>query len=56
MERPIVFEVFTNYQDESDALKMMNTIEADAAHGAKELVKGILGEKGVKAVKSLLKR
>lgn len=55
-ERPIVFEVFTNYQDESDALKMMNTIEADAAHGAKELVKGILGEKGVKAVKSLLKR
>ena len=55
-DRPMVFEVFTDYQCESDAIKIMNNLETTAAGSAKQLAKSILGEKGVQAVKKILNK
>lgn len=57
-DRPILLEAFTNYQDESDALKLINHLVVDtptAASMAKKLAKGLLGDKGVQTVKRLVK-
>ena len=55
-DKPIIFEVFTNPLEESEALHMIRNLEVDAGNKAKKLVKSILGEKGVQAVKKLVKR
>lgn len=55
-DRPMLLEVFTDSADESDALKALRSIEADAKGVAKNAVKGILGDKGVKAAKKILGR
>ena len=55
-ERPMVFEVFTDSQQESDALDMIYHIEKSAKGQAKEAVKNILGNKGTATVKKLLGR
>lgn len=54
LDRPVVFEVFTNSMDESDALKMLYSIESSMKGETKKIAKGILGDKGIKAVKKLL--
>lgn len=56
IERPILFEVFTDSQDESDALKAMSTLEVDAAGAAKKVMRGFLGDKGVNTIKKILGR
>lgn len=59
-EKPMMFEVFTNAEDESTALKMIrNLIERPEepkapTHFAKEAVKKILGQNGVNTVKRIL--
>ena len=55
-EAPILFELFVETQAENDALKYMHSLDADAASAMKAAAKSILGEKGVKIVKSILKR
>lgn len=50
--KPIIFEVFTNYEDESNAIKQMNNLEFNA----KNVAKKILGEKGIKFVKKIIKK
>ena len=55
-ERPIFLEVFTNSWDESFALETMSSLERGAASVAKDAVKGILGDRGVAAVKKMLGR
>ena len=55
-ERPMLFEVFTDSQDESDALEAMYSLETNAAGVAKDAVKSLLGDKGVAAVKKILGR
>lgn len=54
--RPMVFEVFTDSQCESDAIKIMNNLETSVTGSAKQFTKKILGEKGVQAVKKILKK
>lgn len=57
-DKPMLFEVFTDYQEESDALKIINHIVEDAPSAtdvAKKMAKGILGEKGVKTLKRIVK-
>lgn len=56
VERPILLEVFTDSEDESFALETMSSLERDAASVAKDAVKGILGDRGVAAVKKMLGR
>lgn len=53
-ETPVIFEVFTNSQDESDAIFAMNNLEVSVAGTAKKIVRNMLGDKGVQAVKSLI--
>lgn len=55
-EKPMLFEVFTNSQDESEALRMMSTLEVSATETAKKAVRNILGDKGVNTIKKILGR
>lgn len=55
-EKPMLFEVFTNSQDESDALRMISTLETNATGAAKEAVRNLLGDKGVNTIKKILGR
>ncbi len=55
-DKPMLLEVFTNSEDESDALKAVCTLETDAAGAAKSAVKSLLGDKGVATVKKILRR
>ena len=57
-DKPVIFEVFTDYQEESEALNKMNHIIEDAPTAkdvAKKMAKGILGEKGVQTLKHIVK-
>lgn len=59
VDRPILFEVFTQPGDESLALEMMNHIlvtAPTAGDKAKQIAKGMLGEKGVNVLRGLAKR
>ena len=51
-DKPIIFEVFTNAEDESNALQQINNLEVSA----KTIVKKIIGDKGVKIAKKILRR
>lgn len=57
-ENPILFEVFTETEDESNALEMLCNIVVDPKYVAKQAIKGavkqVLGDAGVKAVKKAL--
>lgn len=53
--KPMLLEVFTETEDESNALKLIRDIETDGASTAKKMIKGILGEKLVKEIKSVIK-
>lgn len=59
-ERPMLFEVFTNSDDESKALKKMMNIEGDANVKTRQSMRGmgrkVLGESGTKFAKKLLER
>jgi 2-succinyl-5-enolpyruvyl-6-hydroxy-3-cyclohexene-1-carboxylate synthase len=58
-DRPIVFEVFTNSEDESDALMQVRRLEVDSKLKLKSEMmnkaRSILGGEKTKALKSLLK-
>ncbi|MGM9743551.1 MAG: thiamine pyrophosphate-binding protein [Candidatus Cryptobacteroides sp.] len=58
-ERPILYEVFTTTEEESNALESILNMIVDPQVVIKEKVKnvvrGIVGEKGVKAIKKIIK-
>ena len=51
-EKPILFEVFTNNEDESDALKLMSTLIEDSMMKIKQDLKSMMSQ----PVKNLLKK
>lgn len=55
-DRPMLLEVFTDSRDESDAIRMLRSIETDVRGAAKNAVRSILGDKGIKAAKKILGR
>ncbi len=55
-DRPMLFEVFTDSRDESDALEALYTLEVDAKGAARQAVKSIIGERGIAAAKRILGR
>lgn len=55
VERPILFEVFTNSEDESNALKIMCNIIKDSHVIIKQKIKSTLGEKGTTIIKKIIK-
>lgn len=54
-DKPIIYEVFTNSQDESDALFIMNHLLSDTKGQMKTAAKKILGDKGIAALKKIVK-
>ncbi|WP_312943384.1 thiamine pyrophosphate-binding protein [Stutzerimonas kunmingensis] len=55
-DKPILFELFTDSQEESDALEAMTSFCTTAEGKAKQVVKGILGDKGIRVMKGILNR
>lgn len=57
-DKPIIFEVFTNAEDENEALKQMWNIEIDTSlkGHAKRAAKHLLGETGINAIKSIINK
>lgn len=55
-DKPMLFEVFTDSEEESEALKIMHRIEVSAEGKAKQVIKSVIGQKGVDTVKKILKR
>lgn len=53
--KPMVFEVFTDSQDESDALAIMHRLEQSQSSKAKQMTKKLLGQRGIRILKKLLK-
>lgn len=54
-DKPMLLEVFTDSANESDALHIMQTLQTDSKHAAKQAVKNMLGDKGVSTLKKILK-
>lgn len=54
-DRPMIFEVFTDSNDESEAIKIMNNINYSVVSVLKKTAKAALGETGKKIVKKILK-
>lgn len=52
--KPVVFEVFTDSEEESRALEMIRNIKKDHKKMAKNTARSILGERGVKVLKKAL--
>ena len=55
-DRPMLLEVFTDSRDESDAVKALRNLEVSKEGLAKALVRGIVGERGVKVLKKALRK
>lgn len=55
IDRPILFEVFTNNEDETEATRLVLGLNGEFSGTAKNLAKQILGDKGVKAIKGIFK-
>lgn len=55
-EKPILFEVFVNVDDDDKAYMATRFIEQDASSAAKSLAKSVLGEKGYKGLKKILRK
>ena len=53
-KKPIVFEIFTTPEDESNAQEMIQTIEDSMRKSVKNTMKKVLGEKGFNAAKKIL--
>lgn len=56
LEKPIVFEVFTDSTLESEALETIQSLASSPKGKTKELAKKILGPKGISTIKRLMKR
>lgn len=53
-ERPMLFEVFTDSKDESDAINLINTLNVSTSMNVRRLASSMLGDKGKKVVKKIL--
>lgn len=51
-DKPIIFEIFTNTEDESNALKLVNNLEKNT----KSRIKDFVGEKNIRKLKKILRK
>lgn len=52
-DRPMLFEVFTTNEDESEAIRMVNNLNISSTGVLKNVVKSVAGEKGKEIVKKI---
>lgn len=55
-DKSIIFEVFTDSQDESEAIRLIHNIEITTSGSAKAVLKNVIGEEKLKRVKKFIKR
>ena len=55
-DEPIVFEVFTYTEDETEAHKIMSTLEESVGEKTKQIVKNVLQDNGMQVLKKILKK
>lgn len=56
IDKPMLFEVFTNSDEESKALETMMSFGKTTTGQAKSAIKAILGDKGIKTLKGMIKK
>ena len=54
--KPMILEVFTTHENENEALNLMTSITLDAKQKVADAIRSVAGEKGIKAIKSILGR
>jgi hypothetical protein len=52
----MLFEVFTDSRDESDAIRIMNNLNVSTKGVLKEAMKSVVGEKGKEMIKKVMGR
>jgi len=55
-DSPMLFEIFTNEEDESEALKIITQVAETITGKAKEVTKRILGKKNISTLKKIIKK
>lgn len=55
-DKPMVFEVFTDSEEESKALEIMHQIEASSDVKAKQAIKKVLGQKSINTIKKIIRK
>ena len=55
-DKPMIFEIFTNHQEENEALHIIRNLEVSTGSKAKQIVKDVIGDKGVKTIKKILNK
>ena len=53
-DRPMLFEVFTESENESNANEMLQSIRKNVAGKASQLIREVMGDKGVATIKKIL--
>jgi len=54
-EKPIIFEVFIEYHDDTKADSLIRSLDASVSHGTRNLAKSIIGERNVQKIKKIIK-
>ena len=54
-EKPMLFEIFTESKNDSNAFQMMANLDLDAKGQAKAVIKHVLGEKGIATLRKIIK-
>lgn len=54
-EKPMLFEIFTESKNDSNAFQMMANVDLDAKGQAKAVLKQVLGEKGIATLRKIIK-
>ncbi|WP_040213540.1 thiamine pyrophosphate-binding protein [Clostridium polynesiense] len=54
LEKPLLLEVFTDSQEESNAIRIMNNLETTTKGAVKNIMKEVIGEKGFRTLKRLI--
>lgn len=55
-EKPMIFEIFTDVNNENEALHQMYFIEKSTKNKVRETIKNVIGEKGMKVIKKVTNR
>lgn len=55
-DKPLFFEVFTNSDDESEALRLMLNLEENIKGKMKDVAKQVLGQSGVNMLKNIMRK
>lgn len=55
-DKPMILEAFTNYQEETDAIEILQTIVKTVTGTSKQFAKRILGKKGIGIVKKVIRQ